>query len=102
MVNNGANIEDENDQGSQPIHTAAFSGNLEVIKYLIKNGVELEIRNKMNHTPLMIAAEQENYEVVKYLVGHGAQIDAKDEDGRTSLHSSLYNDDGMDLLLKLM
>ena len=35
LVNNGANIHDENDQGSQPIHTAAFCNNHEVIKYLI-------------------------------------------------------------------
>jgi ankyrin repeat protein len=68
------------------LHTAAFNGDMEAVKNLLKKGVDIEGITKIidvdgtaiGYTPLHVASFEGHYEIVRWLaeVG-GANVDAK-------------------------
>jgi ankyrin repeat protein len=82
----GADIEAQDDQGMTPLHYAAWNGKLEVAKYLIEKGVNKEAQDESGYTPFHHAAWNGKLEVVKYLVEKGANKEAQDKFGNTPLH----------------
>ncbi|WP_202703841.1 ankyrin repeat domain-containing protein, partial [Flavobacterium sp. UGB4466] len=59
-----------------PLHTAALSGNFEMVKYLIKKNANVNAeRSGVYATPLCWA---ENYEIAKYLLDNGATMNDKE------------------------
>jgi ankyrin repeat protein len=61
-------IRDKDD--NTPMHWAAMSGHLEVIKLLHKEGAKLALKNVVGTTPLSDAAGSGWTEIIKYLVKH--------------------------------
>lgn len=55
-----------------PLHCAAYSGNIELVKYLISKGAIVDAGAKFGETPLNSAREHGHEEVVAYLVSMGA------------------------------
>jgi ankyrin repeat protein len=52
-----------------PLHFAAFHGNLEVIRYLMKTGkVDVNAKTERHYTPAQIAAKRGHWDVVKELI----------------------------------
>ena len=67
-----------NDPSAQLIHAAASTGNLNIVKILVKKDPS-EVNNKKNAhnvTPLMYAAARGEIEVVKYLIDQKADLNA--------------------------
>ncbi len=62
----------KNRQQVRPVHAAAASRNLMVLKTLLENGAEVNARQEGDYTPLHEAANQNNLEMVKLLLSHGA------------------------------
>ncbi|OQO06707.1 hypothetical protein B0A48_08494 [Cryoendolithus antarcticus] len=60
--------------GSAPLHVAASSPNLEIIRLLLKSGASVHLRNKAGRTPLFIAAHSGFVEHVKLLCERGAHL----------------------------
>ena len=76
--------------GRTPLHAAADSGNLEVVRKLIEyNPADINARNAFGTTPLHWTSDGRHFKdgsVLRLLLENGADIDAQDHDGRTPLH----------------
>jgi len=68
------------------IHLAAYLGDLDGIRSLVKETKDLEKRDKNGRTPLSYASLGGNAEIVRFLIDQSAKLDAADEKGMTPLH----------------
>jgi ankyrin repeat protein len=80
-----------------PLHTAAGSGHLEIVRYLLQQGANVNSAKTIgdNETVLMSAAlvypgqtESRKLEIVKLLVAKGAGVKAHDRNLLTALHNA--------------
>lgn len=89
LIEHGVPVEIQEDDGHRPLHNAAESGNLSLVKYLVEEkGADIHATSQQGHTPLYEAVDEGNLPVVKYLVAKGAKLDIQDEDGATLLHGA--------------
>lgn len=93
-----------NEAGATPFLRAAQSGDLVLMKLLLKYGADPHIPTFINVTPLMVASgigwvegvtnewsPKETYETVKFLLDHGADVNAQDlVDRRTALMGAAH------------
>jgi len=93
--------------GAQPIHIAAFRGNLERVKRLVENGADVNSKGPGDSTPLHNAATMSAAKVkygdyvgvVSYLIEKGADVNAKNTCGYPPLHFA-KNEQVIELLKK--
>ena len=84
------NVKD-NDHGT-PLHSAAFSGMLEIARVLLDHGADVNAENKQGKTPLHQVAhgkydsQEHGVGVARLLVERGADVHAQDKDHDTALH----------------
>ena len=74
----GAKIDEPNNNGWTPLHTACNSSHhLDIIECLVENGsTSINTRNKYNQTPLYMACCIEyNDEIIKYLLENEANYE---------------------------
>jgi ankyrin repeat protein len=64
-------------QGLHPVHYAAFSGHLEIVRLLNRHGADMwAVAGPNGETPLLAAAAAGNLDVVEFLMGEeGADVD---------------------------
>lgn len=74
----------QNEQGYTPLILAAYNGQLEMVKALIKNGADLD-QSFTQGTAIHGAAFKGHLEVVKLLVKSGAKLDVPDKNQTTPL-----------------
>ncbi len=67
-----------------PINDAAFLGDLDNVKKLIRLGVEIDARGDLGYTALHQAVHQGHFNVVKFLMESGADASIKTELGKTA------------------
>ena len=83
-----------------PLSMAAFNGEDEIVKYLVKNGANPNQKFKNGDTILMWAVSNDKIDIVKDLISHGAEINGKDTDGYTALFRAISTDN--ENLVKLL
>jgi ankyrin repeat protein len=83
------------------LHKAAYEGDAERVKELLKKGANPNTKDVFGRTPLHEAASEGSVDVVKLLLEHGADPNIQDEVGWTPLHSAALwgHDDVVKLLL---
>lgn len=59
--------------GNMPLHEAAYYGNLEAVKLLIKAGAKVNAKNKKGETPLSKAKYSKHKEIIQFLKSKGAK-----------------------------
>jgi ankyrin repeat protein len=59
LLEQGANRDKQNDNGSTPLHLAAREGYLEVAKALMRYGANLNVRDNNGRLPIDIAKKEE-------------------------------------------
>jgi ankyrin repeat protein len=98
LVSNGADINAQNKHNKRtPLHLAIFTGNIEVIKYLIEQGAKINARDRVDLTPLHHAVYGGDIKIVKYLVEHGADVSSQDSNKDTPLHISVQSDTNIEV-----
>jgi ankyrin repeat protein len=94
LRHNGADLDVRGSYGRNPLHGAAYSGNLEVVRILIEyDPAYINARDEYGETPSFWASRGHNFKdgsVVRLLLEHGADINAQDQSGRTLLHVASY------------
>jgi len=85
-INDGGNINMQDDYKRTALQRAALYGEMEVIEALIKKKAKMNLSDKLGDTALHWACRGGNTEAVKVLVKNGAKINAKDKLFSTPLH----------------
>jgi hypothetical protein len=95
LRHNGADLEVRGRYGTNPLHAAAYSGNLEVVRILIEyEHAYINAKDGGGWTPLFWASGGHNSEdgsVVRLLLEHGADINVQTRRGWTPLHYASFN-----------
>ena len=69
LIDAGADIDTQNNDGRSPLHTACASGLLDIVKMLVRAGAGVRATNHRGRTCLILAAWCGRTEIVRYLVG---------------------------------
>ena len=69
-----------------PIHNAARSGNLNLVRALLNQGVPVNSRDQAGYTPLHLASRRGLLSVVQELLKRGAHVNPRSIHGYTPLH----------------
>jgi palmitoyltransferase len=84
-------VNQKTQQGHTAIHYAAYRGNIEIIKKLIKNGADLEIANSRGLNVLHMAAQgNQPNSLVYFFKKYSLNIHSVDDLGSTPLHWACY------------
>jgi hypothetical protein len=94
LHHNGADLDVRGLYGTNPLHGAAYSGNLEVVRILIEYDLAyINARDEYGRTPLLFASGGRNSKdgsVVRLLLEHGADVNAQSQAGWIPLHRASY------------
>lgn len=84
-----------------PLHRAAYFGDVEKIKVLLKAGEKVNAQNKEGATPLHWAAFKGHEAAAKALLNAGANVNARTKKGSTPLGlATTYKQEALIRLLK--
>lgn len=93
LINNGADINIEADDGITPLILSAMLSNHYELNTLINNGVNINYINKDGNTALIMACKKIKYDdknyqkdTVKLLLKHNANIDIKNNKGYNAIY----------------
>jgi len=86
LKDRGISINETDNYGNTPLHTAIIGGEREYARTLISQGADLNLRNNLELSPLHLAVYFNDQEAVKDLLGYGAEVNLKGNTGYTALH----------------
>jgi len=100
LIENGANLNAEDEDGNPLLHVAIVHNDFEGFRFLIKNGAKIDKVNINGDTPLHMAATGGLFEVAELLIENGADVNKENRQCETALDMALTNgDQGMIKLL---
>jgi ankyrin repeat protein len=90
--NKNHNLFESTQQGHSLLHLATYSGNFDLIVYLLNKGLNIDAVDNNSNTALNIAVKFRDYDrIVALLIKRKATLDHKNAQSRTALTSSLRN-----------
>lgn len=90
LLNQGANIDAQDETGATLLHQAVLYSNLNLVQWVLERGANIDIQVGNNCvTPLMLAAYQQDASMCQYLIERGATITIRDKDGETAADYAL-------------
>jgi ankyrin repeat protein/L-ascorbate metabolism protein UlaG (beta-lactamase superfamily) len=94
--------EDQNSTRDLPLHSAASTGQLEVIRFLVESGAVVDAGDSDRSTALHVAAVRGHPVCVAYLIEQGADLAFQDNNGAWSMSFAVSgaNTEVIDLLIK--
>ncbi len=100
-LNEGADVNQKDENGQTPLHYAAESGYTEVAQTLIERGARVESRDNEGRSPLHLAAETGYTPMMDLLITKGARVHSQDKNGRVALHYAVLGTRNESALLLL-
>ena len=91
LIEQGADIEANDQSDDRPLHLAAWNNSLDVARLLIDRGADIETKNSFDNTPLHLAASNNSLDVARLLIDSGADIEAQNKGEGTPLHDAAWN-----------
>ncbi|MCH7574477.1 MAG: ankyrin repeat domain-containing protein [Candidatus Marinimicrobia bacterium] len=91
LIEDGANVNVQDEQGDTPLHYAADFGHVELAQLFILSGAELNQVNELGITPLFRAAVADHVAIAEMLLSNGADIDLASNSGDSPLAAALSN-----------
>ncbi|KAJ6089813.1 hypothetical protein N7467_005029 [Penicillium canescens] len=88
LLDNGADINSENDRNITALHAASSKGHEKVVQILLDNSADLNTKDYRQITALHAASSQGHDKVVQILLDNGADVDTKDYRQITALHAA--------------
>lgn len=88
LIEKGADPNAINDMGASPLHFAAVSGEIILIRNLLENGANPNIKDEVGTSPLHLASMLGAKSAVKALLQAGADINIKDINAVTPIHGA--------------
>jgi hypothetical protein len=85
-VDQGKNIDGQDERGFSPLCWAARNGHQQVLTYLIENKCSLETPTFGGLRPLHHACNKNNEKIVRMLIAAGVFVNAIDDNGDTAIH----------------
>ena len=64
-MENGANINQQDQNHETPLHLASWKGNSRVVEFLLKNGAKRELKNLDEQTALDLAMKYSKIDVIR-------------------------------------
>lgn len=95
----GADINERDEEGCMPMHYAAMYGSAAIVKYFLDNGCNFRMANSDNEDLLYLAVKENNLDVFKYLMTQKNIVreflDHEHEDGITPIQLSVDLNGGL-------
>ena len=82
---NGSSVDVQGIEGYNPLHSAAYREDLEMVQVLLDYGIDVNVRNQYGSTPLA-RYDLKDTSVIRLLLVNGADPNAQRQDGTTQLH----------------
>jgi ankyrin repeat protein len=77
LIENGASVNAQDNEGSGALFLAAEGGHLDTVNLLLDNGADFKAESKEGVTALMVAAYQGHKPVLELLIERGSPVDAR-------------------------
>jgi ankyrin repeat protein len=79
LIENGVNIDEQNDVGKTALHISAAEDKFEVVKLLLSHGANPNVQDENGNTPLVFSG----FKMSNLLIEHGADESIKNNNGHT-------------------
>ena len=101
LVEGGASLDIQDNNGITALMSAADEGNLKIVKLLVEAGANVNVQDNKGFTALIVAILEEQYLVAHYLIESNANLNIAVKSGKTALHAacSIKNAELVDVLL---
>jgi ankyrin repeat protein len=101
LLERGADVNHKNLAGVTPLMSAAYNGDLELVRALLRRKADLAPVDRMKKTAVLYAAANGHAEVLSALLEHGADVNARYDNELTALMwaAGFGRDDAVKLLL---
>lgn len=87
LLKNGADIDQQDENGKTLLHEAANAGNRRLVKLLLDNGADVGIKDKDNNGVLHFASKRDDNKLLKLLMDTGRlNVNISNNHGSTPLH----------------
>ena len=80
LIKAGDLVDSVNNEGATPLHWAAFKGNLDAAKLLVRYGANVNALTKKGSTPLRLAKTHKQKKVEDFLRSRGGTIPDESDD----------------------
>ncbi|GAB6423496.1 ankyrin repeat domain-containing protein [Bacillus luti] len=88
LIQDGANINVEGDNGETPILAATYQNHVETVKALIAGGANIEVKDEKKSNPFLYASREGYTDIVKLLIAAGVNTKETTRSGGTALISA--------------
>jgi len=106
LRHNGADPYVRGQNGRYPLHAAAFSEKIEVVRKLIEyDPADINAKDEDGDTPLLLVSGGLSFKdgsVLRFLLEHGADVNVRNQFGWTPLHLASINGSGALGVVRLM
>jgi ankyrin repeat protein len=86
LADGATNVAATSPDGSTPLMQAAFDGNVDEARRLLKAGADVKAANLYGINAMLLAAEASNTELIQLLLKSGADEKSANPEGETALH----------------